>query len=101
MFLFHTILSNFIFNLYAHFFQAIKISKLYFFFTLGTKIYHASTQVVSVVNHMVSLSFINTTFIDLGNIILLCMIILILRRRSTASDAKKSKVSKINDIKTC
>jgi len=44
---------------------------------------------------------VNTTFMDLGDITLLCITLWTLCRRSTSSDAKKPKVSKANDIKTC
>jgi len=44
---------------------------------------------------------VNTIFIDLGDIILLCIILWTLCRRSTTFDARKPKVSKANGIKAC
>jgi hypothetical protein len=40
-----------------------------------------------------------TTFIDLGNIILLCITFWTLFKRFTASNARKAKISNANDIK--
>jgi len=45
--------------------------------------------------------FVNTTFMDLGDMTLLCMTFWTLCRRSTTSSARKPKVSKANGIKTC
>ncbi|XP_024638431.1 uncharacterized protein [Medicago truncatula] len=44
--------------------------------------------------------FVNTTFMDLGDITLLCITLWTICRRSTASDARKPKVSKANCIKS-
>jgi len=44
---------------------------------------------------------VNTIFMDLGDMTLLCMTFWTLCRRSTTSGARKSKVSKANGIKTC
>ena len=44
---------------------------------------------------------VNTTFMDLGDMTLLCVTFWTLCRKSTTSGARKPKVSKANSIKTC